>query len=729
MDIPGIKSAEETTSVFYGIENVMNTVLQFLYQTTSVIDACVDYTRPSLAVDILVLRKAFLAARSKGVKLRYVTEITSENLPYCRQLLTMVDELRHLDGIKGNFYISDTAYLAPATFHEKGKPAAQIIYSNVKEVIEHQRYVFDSFWSRAIAADQRIKEIEEGTIRYQTRIIENPDEIIREISRYSAGSNKLSTCLSSGGLHYSHKYFFHIKKKLLDKQKKGKHKGVRYITNIDTSNVELAKLYLASGIQLRHVKNLPPMSFGVSDKEMGVTIEKMEGGQIINSLLISNEPLYIKHFASIFEELWRSGIDAKSKIADIEGGIETEGIEIIQNPSESLKIAFDIVKSAKDEVLRLFPSVNALRRQIRIGALRLFKKALEDGVRVRILIPADERQITELVNEITLALPQLEIRSIDKSLEASIGILIVDRKKSLVIESRDDTKDNYYEAAGLAVYSNSKPIAQSYASVFETLWKQAELYKQINLYYERLKAQNIMQQEFINIAAHELRTPIQPLLSLSEILLSKKGNIEEYEDFLKVINRNAARLQRLAENILDVTKIESQSLQLKKEKFNMNDMILHVLNNYDVQAKKVENTNNNKVKLAIASKEDIVLVEGDKERLTQVVDNLLSNAIKFTTEGMITITLQRMTENNNNNNNNNNKKEIVVVSIKDTGSGIHPEILPRLFTKFATNSETGTGLGLYISKGIIETHGGKIWAENNLDETGGATFSFSLPLM
>jgi signal transduction histidine kinase len=725
LDISGIKSAEETTSVFYGIENVMNTVLQFLYQTTSVIDACVDYTRPSLAVDILVLRKAFLAARSKGVKLRYVTEITSENIHYCKQLLTMVDELRHLDGIKGNFYISETAYLAPATFHEKGKPAAQIIYSNVKEVVEHQRYVFDSFWSRAISAEQRIKEIEEGTVRYQTKIIENPDEIVRQISRYSAGSNQLSTCLSSGGLHYSHKYFFHIKKKLLEKQKKGKHKGVRYISNIDSSNVELAKLYLASGIQLKHVKNLPPMSFGVTDKEMGVTIEKMEGGQMINSLLISNEPLYIKHFASIFEELWRSGIDAKSRIADIEGGIETEGIEIIQNPSESLKIALDIVKSAKDEVLRIFPSVNALRRQIRVGALRVFKKVLEDGVKVRIMIPADEHQITELGNEITLALPQLEIRSIDKSLETSIGILIVDRKKSLIVESRDDTKDNYYEAAGLAVYSNSKPIAQSYASVFETLWKQAELYKQINLYNEQLKVQNIMQQEFINIAAHELRTPIQPLLSLSEILLSKKGNIEEFGEFLKVINRNAARLQRLAENILDVTKIESQSLHLKKEKFYLNDMILHVLDNHKSQTKKVENTNNNKVKLAISSKEDIVLVEGDKERLTQVVDNLLSNAIKFTTEGMITVTLQKMTENNNNDNN----KEIVVVSIKDTGSGIHPEILPRLFTKFATNSETGTGLGLYISKGIIETHGGKIWGENNLDEAGGATFSFSLPLV
>ncbi len=708
MDISPINSTEETTKVFYGIENVMNTVLQFLYQTSNVINACIDHTRPLLAVDILVLRKAFLTARSKGVKLRYVTEITNENIDYCKQLLTMVDELRHLDGIKGNFYISETAYLAPATFHEEGKPAAQIIYSNVKEVVEHQLYVFDSFWSRAIPAVERIREIQEGTVRYQTRIIENPDEIIRQIGRLTASSNELSTCISPGGLRYSHNYFFDIKKKLLDKQKKGKHKGIRYITNIDNDNLELAKLYLDSGIQIKHVKHLPPMSFGVSDKEMAVTIEKMEGGQIINSLLISNESLYVKHFASIFEELWRSGIDAKSRIRDIEEGIETEGIEIIQNPRESLEIARDIVKSAKDEVLRIYPSVNALRRQMRIGALPLFKKLQQDGVKVRILIPADEHQITKLVNEIALVLPQLEIRSIDKSLETSIGIIVVDRKKSLIVESRDDTKDNYYEAAGLAAYSNSRPIALSYASVFESLWKQAELYEQIKIH-------NKMQKEFINIAAHELRTPIQPILSLSEVLLSKKGNIEEFEEFLKGINRNAKRLQRLAENILDVTKIESQSLQLKKEKFNLNDIILHVLNNYGSHMK----ADNNNVKLSIASKEDIVLVEGDKERLTQVFDNILSNAIKFTKEGRITVTLERLNENN---------KEVAVVSVKDTGPGIDSEILPRLFTKFATKSETGTGLGLYISKGIIETHGGKIWEENNLEETG-ATFSFSLPLV
>jgi two-component system, OmpR family, sensor histidine kinase VicK len=153
---------KEDTMVLYGVDNVINTVLQFLNQTNDIINACVDYSRPSLAIEIDVLKEAFLKAKKRGVRLRYVTEITSDNISYCKQLLTMVDELRHLNGIKGNLYIGDTAYIAPATFHEKGKPASQIIYSNVKEIIEHQSYLFETLWSKAIPATERIKDIEEG---------------------------------------------------------------------------------------------------------------------------------------------------------------------------------------------------------------------------------------------------------------------------------------------------------------------------------------------------------------------------------------------------------------------------------------------------------------------------------------------------------------------------------------------------------------------------------------
>ena len=709
-----IKNAKERTEVVYGIENVINTVLQFLSQTNNKIDACVDYTRPSLSIDFLALKNAFLNAKKRGVKLRYVTEITKDNISYCKQLLTtMVYELRHLDGMKGNFYISESAYLAPATFHEKGKPASQIIYSNVKEIVEHQSYVFDSFWNRAVPAERRIKEIEEGTsslsaaarLHYKTRIIDNSDEIVKEISRLTASSNKLDTCLNSGGMQYSYNHFFDIKKKLLDKQKKGEHKGIRYITNINNENAHLAKTYLDYGIQLKHVKNLPPMSFGISDKEIALTIEKMDDGKVVQSLLISNETLYLKHFSSIFEELWRNGTDAVDRIRELEQGIEPARIEIIETPRKAVELARNMVKAAKYEVLRMYPSLNAFRRQVRIGALHLFREVVQNGVKVRILIPADRQQIMQVVSEVELALPlpQIDIRSIDKSLQTHIGIIVADRRDSLIIELRDDTKENYYEAAGLAAYSNSKPIALSYASIFDTLWKQGEL-------YEQLKAYSVAQKDFVNIAAHELRTPIQPILSLSEIIRPKVDNKER--EYIDVIIRNAKRLQRLAEDILDVTKIESYSLTLHKERFNLNEVISNTIQDIRNQI------SNGKVKMLYEFDKDLLFIEADKERITQVISNLLSNAVKFTKEGTISIEVEK-------------KDSQVFVIVKDTGEGIDPEILPQLFSKFVSKSFEGTGLGLFIAKGIVEAHGGKIWAENNNNSGNGkekgATFYFTLP--
>ena len=141
------------TEVIHDEQSVINTILRFVSNTKCKIDACVDYTRPSLAIGIEQLKKAFLDAKSRGVKLRYITEVTEENVGYCKELIRMVDELRHIEAINGNFYISETEYIAPASLHAKGRPSSQIIYSNVKEIVEHQQqYVFDSYWSRAIPA-------------------------------------------------------------------------------------------------------------------------------------------------------------------------------------------------------------------------------------------------------------------------------------------------------------------------------------------------------------------------------------------------------------------------------------------------------------------------------------------------------------------------------------------------------------------------------------------------
>jgi two-component system sensor histidine kinase VicK len=707
--------SKQKTSIYYKPYNVINTVIEFIDKSSSRIDACVDYTRPSLIIEIAALKKAFVDAKDRGIKLRYVTEITEDNVSYCKELINTINiELRHVDGIKGNFYVSENEYVAPATFHHKGKPASHIIYSNVKEIVDHQQYVFESFWTRAIPAQQRIKEIEEGVIHYQTKIVDNPDEIIKEISKLTADSNRLDTCLAPGGLQYSHSHFFNIKKKLLDKQKKGQHKGIRYITNIGKENIQLVKLYVEQGIQIKHIKNLPPMSFGVSDKEIAVTIENMEGGKPIRSLLLSNEPLYLKHFSSTFEGLWKNGTDVIDRIREIEQGIEPSEIEIIENPREAMKRAQQIIRLAKHEVLRIYPSLNTFRRHVRIGLIDLLQEVLKNGAKVRILIPADEDQISQIVDEVVVELPQLEIRSIDKSLQTQMGVIVVDRKESLIVELRDDSKENYYDAAGLAAYSNSRPIALSYVSIFESLWKQGEL-------YEQLKAYNIMQRDFINIAAHELRTPIQPILGLSQVVSPKVG--EEEREHMRVIIRNAKRLQRLTENILDVTKIDNHSLKLQKERFNLIDLISRIVQDFRNQ---IDNPNLLLVYQFEGKQEDkneTIFVHADKSRLIQVISNLLSNAIKFTKEGIISVNVEKQVKEKEKG----IKQDKAIITVRDMGVGIDPKLLDRLFSKFATKSFAGTGLGLFISKSIVEAHGGRIWAENNSDGRG-ATFIFTLPL-
>jgi signal transduction histidine kinase len=233
--------------------------------------------------------------------------------------------------------------------------------------------------------------------------------------------------------------------------------------------------------------------------------------------------------------------------------------------------------------------------------------------------------------------------------------------------------------------------------------------KELESANEQLKVHDKMQKEFINIAAHELRTPTQAITGYSELLEMEPENTKIY---LNPIIRNSKRLQRLSEDILDVTRIESQSLKLTKEEFDLNDVISSIVGDY--RSLLLDNEDN--VNLNIVYEPKSIILNADKERIVQVISNLLSNAIKFTTKEKGTICV--MTEKSNSQ---------VIVSIKDTGSGIDSAIMPRLFTKFATRSDVGTGLGLYISKNIIEDHGGKIWAENNPDGIG-ATFTFTLPL-
>jgi two-component system sensor histidine kinase VicK len=564
-------NSSERTEVLHGEENVMNAILQFLSKAYR-IDSCGDHRAPSVAIGVEEYKELLLNLKNRGTKLRFITDITKENIHYCKQVMKFAEEVRHIDGIKANFFVSETEYVATAA-RQEALPVPQVIYSNVKDIVVQQQYVFEAFWNRAIFADQKIREIEEG------------------------------------------------------------------------------------------------VDFGKT--------------------------------------------------------------EIIQDSYTAKELFINMVRSAADEILLIIPTVNAFYREERIGVIHLVREAAEQrGAKVKVLIPSNDiidkiLQKPEKWEEKKGKQKKFEIRRIDLTSEIKSTILVIDRKTSLVTELRDDSKENFVQAIGLTSYSTSKPTVLSYTSIFENFWKQVQL-------YEQLKIHDRMQKEFINVAAHELRSPIQPILGLSEVLKSKEGNIKEYNELIDVINRNAKRLRQLTEDILDVARIEGKLLNLRKSRFDLKELILNTIADHRsqiIREGKDNNNNNNKVKIELTPKEgkevyNEIFIDGDRERITQVISNLLNNSIKFTDEGTIIVDIEE--RKNNKHSNKEGEAAIVVVNIKDTGKGIDPAIRDKLFEKFTTTSEKGMGLGLYLSRKIIESHGGEIWAANNTNGKG-ATFGFSLP--
>lgn len=527
----------------YGFESVIATVGKALRRTQNRWDVCVDADIPSISIG--ELKEAYHDTRERGVKIRYITEITKENLHYCNEMMKFA-ELRHFAGLKGSFAVSDYEYVAGIKDDSTNR-LSHCIYSNVKQMVRHQRIVFDVLWQNAVPAETRIREIEEG--------------------------------------------------------------------------------------------------------------------------------------------------------------ITLSVVEIIQQSRDSLERVYSKVKSANEEVLIMFSTPNAMRRQLRMGGGgEVLTEAAGHGARLRILVPGDEK-VLDAIKGMRSTIPRLEIRSMEESLSTRITIVIVDRKESFMFETKDDDAESAHLAVGYSLYSNNSTTAQSFASIFESIWKHSEL-------YGKLQEVDALKEEFIGIAAHELRNPVLPIILAAEELAEEWGPANSK---LRVIVRNAKRLNRLTNTILDITRIGGNTFRLQKERANIARLVEEAVQ--DAAATMPEGKSR-AVQIRFDINPDIEQeVVLDKERTRQVLANLLDNAIKFTEHGTITVNVCKSVK----------YPGQLEVSVADTGRGIDESIKGRLFEKFVTKSEKlkGTGLGLYLSKAIVEAHGGKIWAENNKGGHG-ATFTFTI---
>src|SRR5919109_319010 len=348
----------EKTEMLIGAGVTTKRIREFFSNVSKKLDTCANSAAPSIAMTIF--RDAYEDMKSRRIKIRWVTDITKDNLRHCKDLMQYA-EVRHISSLNGNFAVSETEYVAAVTINE-GQPVPKLIYSNSKEMVEQQQYIFQTLWDKAVPAEQRTKEIEQG--------------------------------------------------------------------------------------------------------------------------------------------------------------IEPQRIDVIYDAGQALELYQSLIMSAEKEIKIVFPTTNAVIRQDKAGILFLLQEAAAavKKCQVKILMPNDEL-IRNFIKDNT---GSISTRFIDQEESGKATILIVDNKTSLVMELRDDRKKTFHEAIGLSTYSNSKAGVLSYVSMFESLWKQTEL-------YEKLKSNEKMQKEFINIAAHELRTPIVPILNLSELLYSNANGQQQQQ--------------------------------------------------------------------------------------------------------------------------------------------------------------------------------------------------------
>jgi two-component system, OmpR family, sensor histidine kinase VicK len=522
---------------------------------------------------------------------------------------------------------------------------------------------------------------------------------------------------------------------ILERYLKASKRGVRIrqITEITKNNILDCKKLMES-MELRHLDGLHGYFVVVDGKEFYSHAYGQEGKSFPH-MVASTVKVFVQQQQYFFNTLWEKAISAKQRIKEIEEGRAAEKLEIIQDTKKSISRAFDIMNKTQKELLVLFATPRTFNFALRGEAADIYRKISKNGADIKILVPRDtETEENEQMTRVREISPSINLRLSDVNLHTRMTIMISDRNEFMSWELRDDTLNDPYLAGGVATYSNIKSLANSYATIFDNLWKITELVEDLRIANIKLESSEKAMKEFINIAAHELRTPLQPILGLSEMLLNSRTDPQEHGKLVEIIVRNAHKLENLAENILDVTRIESGHLQLSMKEIDLHELVESVVSDFQAVIESEFDENEKASKAVICLKDEYPddrgthpnrkhpLVLGDANRIAQVITNLLSNAVKFSPEWdkmLITITRGiRVIDG----------KPMAFVSISDQGQGINPEIVPRLFQKFISGSEKGTGLGLYISKNIITAHGGEIWVESNKIGKG-ATFAFTLPLL
>jgi signal transduction histidine kinase len=726
--VPSQLQSEGQTKVINGQKEVELLAYAYLERASKTfLKAITDDRFPKNTEQATLFIQGLFAA-NPSFKFQLIADIQKTNLHYYELLQRAGVELRHIESNRVSFAVSKDEYIAtPLGAMEEliasgADIPTEVVWSTRKDLIFQAQQIFETMWKSAVPAEVRIREIEQGSSHVETRVFRDAQEILEETRRMANTSTKYSISSVSGGLLYGYNYLLSDYKDILGRQKQGQHKGIRWLTTIDDSCVEVAKKLLEIGMEIRHVSTVPSESFGFSEKEVGVTVSRLEGGRLNTSALFSNDPMYIEHYSSIFDQLWENGLDATARIKEIEQGIDEPEIKIIRNKKEIQTLFLDIVNNAKSEIMLLLPTMNACFREEQIGmADAIYIASSQRGVKVRMLAPRALHLSASNKDELSQG-PLFESKLIPETISPdTVTVLIADKTHSLILELDDDSALDFKQAIGLATYSTRGSTVKANSRFFERIWEAVEEKEREKLLLESERRSRKEAELLRDILTHDIRNFNQASRIGTEFIAEQVKGRSDLESVANTVIQAIDGSTHLVEKAKKLGMILSTGKHALRP-INLIDAIDRSL--LIVKAgnptKLIKETRKIISSDGTAPAEVQVLAD---DFLEEIFTNLFSNSARFT-QGT-SVPLDILIEEKKDDDGGSNQK-FWQITIGDYGPGISSNDLDSIFQRYS-KGQKGSGLGLSIVQTLVSMYGGRVTAHNrNTNGSTGAIFEVSL---
>ena len=706
-----------TTQVVEGDEKIAGLSVISSSKIVKSLCVCGHKDLPQVIAVSELFHEIFKDLKNRGVKVQFATEITKENVAHCKKIIEEFDvELRHIDEVKGNFAVSDGGrqYWASARIPSTENSVAhmQLVWSTVPAIAEQNQYVFELLWNKALPGESRFKEIEVGFYPTETKVIQNPQEIIKEIRRAcETSAQSLSFYTDSDNMVQGYKLFLDAYKKALQNHSSNRERSgneshstdFRWLVQIDpeddpkekTAIIEAVRALAGIGIAIRHTDAPPMLKFALKDsEELYATFESAMEGRIVLNVLFSNEQAYVKQFEEVFEESWRKSRDAKERIRELEEGIEPTKTEIINNVSEARRIARECFENCEKEILIIVASQQVIERNLSLYQ-EMIEAAIKGKVKIRVLLPAKNGETPNFLEGV-------DWRAID---QMNVGYAIYDRKKMLITQyATPDDLGVSLNRIQANIFTTNRAHISGIVSAFDALWRETELRETA----ERSRREAELLQD---ILSHDIRNFNQAARINAEILEEDATNEDAREMLASIIN-SIDGSTALVERAAKIGKIIAAGSDVKLFPVNLNATIQDSLT--IVKRSQPEK----KIFLDLEKSEiegSLVLAD---EMLAELFVNLFSNSAKYTESEIVRIKIRTNYDSN-----------FFKISIEDQGRGIPDEQKLGLFTRYVKNAH-GTGLGLSIAHAlVIDRYQGKITLRNRVvgDYRKGTVVDLHLP--